>query len=326
MAKERLIKYYLGIDIGGTKIATLVATKNMNIISREEFLTKKISSVKETIEKIFENLDMQMQQNSIELSSIISIGISCGGPLDSKNGLIMSPPNLPKWDNIEIVKRLELRYKKKTFLQNDANACALAEWKKGAGIGYESIVFLTFGTGMGAGLILDGKLYTGADDMAGEVGHIRLENDGPTGYGKMGSFEAFCSGGGIKRLGEMVVEKEIGLGYRGRLKEPFEKKKLTAKIIVTEARCGDKVAIEIIEISAKKLGEGLSVLIDILNPELIIIGSIYSRSKDLFEVQMNKALEKETLSISLKRCKILKSKLGEEIGDYGAIITATGDY
>ena len=124
----------------------------------------------------------------------------------------MCPPNLPDWDNVPLVEMTEKRLGIKTILQNDANACAVAEWKFGAGRGTRNMVFLTFGTGMGAGLILDGRLYSGTNDMAGEVGHIRLAPKGPLGYGKKGSFEGFCSGGGIADLAKQTVLNKLSQG------------------------------------------------------------------------------------------------------------------
>lgn len=313
------MKYYVGIDIGGTKIATLISTEKMEIIDRVEFATKSIPSPIEAINKIFENIDDQIERKKVDRKDILSFGISCGGPLDSKKGIIMSPPNLKGWDNIKIVEMFEEKYSKTTYLQNDANACALAEWKVGAGKDLENMIFLTFGTGMGAGLILNSRLYVGTSDMAGEVGHIRLSEDGPAGYGKKGSFEGFCSGGGIARLGQRMFLEEKN--YMGKLKAD-----MTTKDIAIEAREGDKLAIEIIDISAENLGRGLAVLIDILNPEAIIIGSIFTRCEDIFRKPMEKVLKKESLKISLDACSILKAELDENIGDYGAIITATGDY
>jgi len=319
------MEYYIGIDIGGTKIATLLATEKMEILDRREFSTKETVTPENTIKKIFETIDKQMLENKIKIDNIKSLGISCGGPLNSSQGIIMSPPNLPGWDNIKIKKIFEEKYNKPTYLQNDANACAIAEWKKGAGRNYNNMIFLTFGTGLGAGLILNGKLYTGIDDMAGEVGHIRLEKSGPLGYGKFGSFEGFCSGGGIARLGKYIIEKEIENGYNGILVNDLAKG-LTTKKIANRAKEGEPLALKIIEKSAEKLGQGLAILIDILNPEAIVIGSIFTRCEDLFRDTMQTILEKEALSISYKRCRVLKAKLGESIGDYGALFTATNEY
>ena len=189
--------YLVGFDIGGTKCAVTTAEwdgENIQLIGKDMCATEKIPP-EEMIDKLIIMADAIIEKKPD------AIGISCGGPLDSRRGVILGPPNLPGWDYVEIVKQIESHYGVPVKLQNDANACAVAEWKFGAGKGKQNVVFLTFGTGLGAGLILDGKLYTGTNDNAGEVGHIRLDDDGPVGYGKAGSFEGFCSGGGIAKLG-----------------------------------------------------------------------------------------------------------------------------
>ena len=168
-----------------------------------------------------------------------SIGISCGGPLDSKRGIVMSPPNLPGWDNIPVCELLNKRFSIPVRLCNDADACAVAEWKFGAGRGAENMAFLTFGTGLGAGLILGGKLYSGASGMAGECGHIRLAEDGPVGYGKHGSFEGFCSGGGIARMGRAYAEKHLPLSW---CPTAADLDSISAKTIAEAALAGDESA------------------------------------------------------------------------------------
>ena len=196
----------LGFDIGGTKCAVITAEwdgKTISILEKKKCETRRNVAPEEIIEELITMAD------GILDTKPDAIGISCGGPLDSKRGVIMSPPNLPGWDNVEIVKQIKEHYGVKPVLQNDANACAVAEWKFGAGKGSNNMVFMTFGTGLGAGLILDGKLYCGTNDNAGELGHIRLEKFGPVGYGKIGSFEGFCSGGGIAQLGyQKALEEE----------------------------------------------------------------------------------------------------------------------
>ncbi len=183
--------YILGFDIGGTKCAVMTAKwdgNNIELIKKEKCSTDLTVKPQKMIEKLI------VMAEGILDKKPDAIGISCGGPLDSKTGVIMGPPNLPGWDDVEIVKQLEAHFGVKAHLQNDANACAVAEWKFGAGKGKNNVVFMTFGTGLGAGLILDGKLYSGTNDNAGELGHIRLDRFGPVGYGKAGSFEGFCSG------------------------------------------------------------------------------------------------------------------------------------
>ena len=316
--------FSLGFDIGGTKCAVILGRGEMPeppgdlIIDKIAFPTNVKRGWRAITDEMISSADTILSRHGITdpKNELVGIGISCGGPLDSRKGTINCPPNLPDWDNVPICDMFYEHFGIRPNLQNDANACAVAEWKFGSGHGTENMIFLTFGTGMGAGLILDGKLYSGTNDMAGEVGHIRLSPDGPEGYGKEGSFEGFCSGGGIKRLGEMMIEKARLEGTESIL---FSETEITAKAIAIAAKNGDALAKKIYDTCAEKLGMGLSILIDILNPEAIVIGSIYSRSRELFDDIINNVINKEALSYSQRVCKILPAALGESIGDYAAL-------
>ena len=201
--------YLLGFDIGGTKCAVITARYEdgeLSFCGRESIPTDRSVGPYEMIDRLCALADTMLEEKPC------AIGISCGNPMDSKKGIILSPPNLPGWDNVEIVRVLEERYGAHAYLQNDADACAIAEWRFGAGRGVQNMVFMTFGTGLGAGLILDGRLYAGTNDNAGEAGHIRLAKIGPVGYGKEGSFEGFCSGGGIAQIGQMLIREKLQMG------------------------------------------------------------------------------------------------------------------
>lgn len=279
-----------------------------------------LSNIINAVESVF-------NENDVTPSDVLAAGISCGGPLDSKNGIIKCPPNLPDWDGVPVTQIIGSHFGFPVFLQNDANACALAEWKYGAGRGCKNMVFLTFGTGMGAGLILDGKLYSGTNDMAGEVGHIRIENDGPVGYSKAGSFEGFCSGGGIARTAQQAAEKYIASGKKSVLFEKAEDiSALTAKSLAVAADGGDEFALGIYRKCGEKLGKGLAIIIDILNPEKIVIGSIYERSGHLLKESMYRILEEEALGLSYGCCEIVAAELGDSIGDYAALGIAAAGY
>lgn len=320
-------KYSLGFDIGGTKCAVIlgkgeIPQKNDDdfIIDKIRFETNQSRGWQKIVEQLLESAETVLERNGVSCAQLIGCGISCGGPLDSKKGIIMCPPNLPDWDNVPLVEMTEKRLGIKTYLQNDANACALAEWKFGAGRGTRNMVFLTFGTGMGAGLILDGRLYSGTNDMAGEVGHMRLSENGPVGYGKAGSFEGFCSGGGIARLAKQIVENKLSQGIIPSFcKSADELERITAKSVAVAAADGDETATEIYNICGEYLGRGLSVIIDILNPEAIVIGSIYERSSALLQQKMCETLRKEALPYALDVCRILPATLGDSIGDYAAL-------
>ena len=316
---ERIL---VGVDIGGTKCAVtlgLGSAGTVQIKDKEAFPTTDVSG---TISDIKDGIRKVLGRNSLGTNEISAIGISCGGPLDSSKGIIMSPPNLPGWDNIPITKILEDEFGVKAAVHNDANACALAEWKFGAGRGTRNMVFLTFGTGLGAGLILDGKLYAGTNDNAGELGHIRLEGFGPVGYGKSGSFEGFCSGSGIAQLAASLVKERLQMGRKVEWCPDGDLGSITARTVAEAARRGDALAKEVYSISARHLGKGLSIVIDILNPELIVIGSIYARSEDLLKPLMEEVLSREALPLANKVCKVVPAALGESIGDYAALSVA----
>lgn len=310
----------VGIDIGGTKSAVSFAhyvdgdIRFLDKVKRPTKTEDYGAAFCEYIEIIQERLREQPDWR------LCSIGISCGGPLDAEKGIIMAPPNLPQWDNADIFTPLKQAFRVPVMLQNDADACALAEWTMGAGKGTKNMVFLTFGTGMGAGMILNGELYRGSTSMAGEVGHIRLEKDGPCGYGKNGSFEGFCSGGGIARLGRMKAREALERGVVPSFCKSVEMlPKVDCQVIGQALEEGDATAREIFDIVAEHLGMGLSILIDILNPDMIVLGSIYARQKEALEPGMREVIAREALAPSGKACKIVPATLGEMIGDYAAV-------
>lgn len=310
----------LGFDIGGTKCAVITAEYNdgdIRLLKKEKIPTDLSIKPEEMIDKLISLADSILEDKPS------AIGISCGGPLDSKKGVILAPPNLLGWDNVEIVKQIKAHYGVPVNLQNDANACAVAEWKFGAGKGTRNMVFLTFGSGLGAGLILDGRLYTGTNDNAGEVGHIRLERFGPVGFGKAGSFEGFCSGNGIANLGYTLALEQVQSGHYPQYFKPgMTLSDISAKTIADAAYNGDETALQVYRTCGEYLGRGLSVIIDILNPEVIVIGSVFARSHDLIWPETERVIKKEALGLSSACCKVIPAALGENIGDYAAISTA----
>lgn len=310
----------IGFDIGGTKCAVSIGDENNNILD--------IKSVKtiDTDHSInpYEMIDKLCSIAKSMTKDFDVIGISCGGPLDSHKGIIMSPPNLPGWDNIKIVDYIKDKFHCKVAIENDANACAVAEWKYGVGIGTKNMIFMTFGSGLGAGIIIDGKLYSGTSGMAGEFGHIRLEDNGPVGYGKRGSFEGFCSGGGIAEMGKIYALESFQAGKKVSFCESIDKiADITAKKIAEKAHEGNIDALNIYKESGYKLGKGLAIAIDVLNPECIVIGSVFARCESLLRPYMDEVLKKESLRYSYDVCKIVPAKLGEDIGNYAALSIAS---
>jgi glucokinase len=310
-----------GIDIGGTKCAVVLgesAGEEIRVLGKRRFGTPPTPQA--ALAQITARMDELLRESGLKPGAI---GIACGGPLDSRRGLILSPPNLPGWDQIDVVSPFRVRYGAPVALQNDANAAALAEWRWGAGRGCRNVIFLTFGTGMGAGLILDGRLYTGTNDLAGEVGHLRLEPDGPLGYGKAGSFEGFCSGGGIARLAAGMAEDEIRAGRPPAFcPSPADLASVTAEGVAEAAHEGDALARQVYEIAGRELGRGLAILVDVLNPERIVIGSIYARQSELLREVMLENLRQEALPEALAACQVVPAGLGEAVGDLASLSVA----
>ncbi|MEG1864073.1 MAG: ROK family protein [Alistipes sp.] len=316
--KENII----GVDIGGTKCAVTYGQQEasqLTILDKACFLT---TDVHQTIEQLKSAVHTIMERNALTVGNTRAIGISCGGPLDSRTGVVMSPPNLPGWDNIPIVEIFQKEFGIRTALHNDANACALAEWQFGAGVNTRNMIFLTFGTGLGAGMILNGKIYTGTNDNAGELGHIRLSDFGPVGYGKCGSFEGFCSGGGIRQLAQFAVRERLQMGEKVSWCPDGDTDKIDARLVAEAAAAGDPLAKEIYRTSAHYLGKGLSIIIDLINPEMIVIGSIYTRNETTMRPYMDEVIAREALPLAHGVCRVVPALLGEAIGDYAALSVA----
>lgn len=320
-------RFAAGFDIGGTKCAVLlgetVGQDGIRVIGKRRFATAEFREPEMCLAEMCRLLTELFTEHRVANGEVAGIGISCGGPLDPERGIVQSPPNLPGWDEIPVTALVEARTGLRAKLENDANACALAEWRFGAGRGTSDMVFLTFGTGLGAGIIANGRLLAGRCGMAGECGHVRLAPSGPVGYGKAGSFEGFCSGGGIAQLGRLRAETALNAG------KPLpwcpaaaDLPLVNAKVIADAAECGDADALAVYRESGRRLGEGLSILMDILNPECIVIGSIFARSEHLLRPEMERVIASEALPQSARMCRIVPAQLGEAIGDIASLAVA----
>jgi len=315
------MEHFLGIDIGGTKCAVAVGNERGDVLARKSFKTNTEQPVDKDISSIIKAVHGLIDIHRD--AAIKAVGISCGGPLDTVTGAIMSPPNLSHWDGVPIVSIIKDEFGVETYLMNDADASALAEWRFGAGRGFSNIVFLTFGTGIGAGLILDNRLYSGTNGLAGEVGHIRLAEEGPVGHGKNGSFEGFCSGGGIARMGAALARKHFSLGKTVSFcSDTQHVNQISAKEIGEAAQAGNQDALSIFYTAADYLGKGIAILIDILNPQLVIVGSIYGRMESVMRPTMEAAVRREALERSAISCRIVPAALGEHIGDKASLSVA----
>ncbi|MEI8093873.1 MAG: ROK family protein [Spirochaetales bacterium] len=311
---------FVGVDIGGTKTAVVAGGPQGGARWRVELPTVGPTGPREPREL----LDAVLAEVRRREPVVTATGVSCGGPLDEAAGVVLCPPNLPAWREVPVTRWLTEGLGAPAFLENDANACAVAEWREGAGKGASSVVFLTFGTGLGAGIVLGGRLWRGANGMAGELGHWRLSEDGPVGYGKAGSFEGWCSGGG---LAQQIASHRVELTQRGELgtgRSPTSPwSTLTdVKGLGAAAEAGDPGARALLERTGVRLGRGLALLVDLLNPEVVVLGSIFVRLERWLRPSLEAELGREALGRSVSACRVVAAGLGEELGDRAALWAA----
>ncbi len=296
----------LGLDIGGTKTAVVVGTSHGDVLSRVEFQIRGDLPFEKQLEILCDSISRTLGETDLRPAAI---SVSIGGPLDVLEGIIKSPPNLPGWVNIPLKSLLSKRFKLPVYVEHDGNAGALAEYFFGAGRGSKSIVFLTLGTGFGAGIILDGRLYRGRSFVAGEIGHIRIAEDGPDCYGKRGSLEGYCSGNGISKLAALMFPE--------RWSAP-----LSTRELAELARTGDDQAMKVFETSGRYLGRAFAMLADMLNPEKIVLGALGFRLGPLILEPAMEVFRKEALREAVDVCEIVRAQLGEKIGDIASLCAA----
>jgi glucokinase len=314
-----------GIDIGGTKTAVVLSAEPPAVLGRIELPTWPSKGWQPAVASIKKAIDDLLAAQKLDRSALLRMGVSCGGPLDRLHGIIQSPPNLPSWDDVPITSILADEFKVDCLIENDANAGAVAEHRFGAGKGTQNMVFLTMGTGLGAGIITDGHLYRGTNDLAGEIGHVRLTRTGPVGHNKAGSAEGWASGGGIAQLAAQSVAEAQRKRKKTVLAEQMKSgKAITARDVAVAAKKGDEIALGILRTTGGRLGEVLAILVDILNPERIVIGGLAMRLGDMLLDPARHVMKREALAPCVSVCTIVPAALGESIGDAAALAVAQG--
>lgn len=319
-------KVWAGVDIGGTKTAIVLSANPPNILKRIEFPTRPAEGPDPAVQRIISAIHEALLSQQLSRADLHAVGISCGSPLDPIAGTVMAPPNLPTWQDVPITSLLANEFGVVCLLENDANAGALAEYHYGAGKGTKNMVFLTMGTGLGAGLILDGRLYRGTCFAAGEIGHVRLTRSGPVGYHKAGSAEGWASGAGMAQVAARSVRRALERGKITALAESGNgaKAQLSAREVWEKAQDGDAIARRIVHNSGRKLGELMAILIDLLNPECIVVGGLALRMGNALLEPAREIAKRESLGPSFDVCRITAAGLGEEIGDVASLCIAMG--
>jgi glucokinase len=310
-------KPVLTVDLGGTKIIAAVVLPGGKIISRSHCLTAAGEGPEIVIDRILFAVNRAIVQAKIKTSEMIGIGIAAAGILDAKRGIVTTSPNLPRWHNVPLRDIFADRLGVVTHLINDANAAALGEHRFGVGVGFDNMIYLTVSTGIGGGIIIGSELYSGADGCAGEVGHMTVEADGPRCHcGNYGCLEALASGwavtqAAITRIKDGEKSSIVEL-VDGRLEN------ITAEAVAMAARRGDQLAADLVAEAAKYLGIGLVNLVNIFNPELIVIGGGLSKMGGMLLKPAQKVLKERAFQLPAQTVHIVRARLGSNAGIIGA--------
>ncbi|MEA3493204.1 MAG: ROK family protein [Candidatus Margulisiibacteriota bacterium] len=283
----------IGIDLGGTKIAGVLATPSGKILMDVNIPTEAKKGKKTVINNIKKAIDMLISSKKVKIKAI---GIGAPGPILYEKGIVVEAPNLPGWKKVRLKEIFEKEYNVPVFVDNDANCAALAEAWFGAGKFAKHFLYMTVSTGIGGGIIINKKIYRGATGTAGEFGHMTINIDGPRcGCGHYGHLEAHASGTAMK--------KKVGM---------------EAVSVELAARQGDKKALKAIEETAHYLAIGIANLVNIFNPEMVVIGGGLSNMRELLFKPVRRDFKKYALTLPAKSVKIVKAKLGNQAGVLGA--------
>jgi glucokinase len=298
----------LGIDIGGTKSAILLGDSSGQVLARREWPSHAARGPEPMLADLLAHARALLAETGLRPQSA---GVSIGGPLDAEKGIIYSPPNLPGWDALPLKDRLQVELGLPVNVEHDAAACALAETLWGAGQGRARVIYLTCGTGFGAGLVLEGRIYRGAGGRSPEVGHWRYSAEGPEAFGKPGSAEAWCSGSG---LGKLAAWK-----YPARWSENPP----TGAELHQLSQAGDAQARDILRLNATATGHIAAKLADLFRPDRVILGSLARYLGAPWLEDVRAAFAKEALPDESSEI-IVPSGLGERLQDCSALAAALG--
>ena len=306
----------LAIDIGGTKVAAGIVDTEGRILARGEVPTFAAEGLEPVLGRIAGLGRDLLSRPEVADVSIHRVGVGCAGPVDLKAGIVFNPPNLPGWTRVPLMDRLRHELDLPVVLENDANAAALGEFRYGAGRGARSIVYMTVSTGIGGGIILEGKIWHGLKDAAGEIGHMTVCPDGPLcGCGNRGCLEAMSSGTSIaRRAREMLAA--------GRQSELSQVAYPTSADVVRLAQKGDPVASEIWDQAVRYLGIGVAAVITILAPERVVIGGGVTRAGDFLFASLREHARERVKLVPVESVPILSATLGPDVGILGAAAVA----
>lgn len=311
------MKYYVGIDLGGTNIVAGVVDENYNIITKASVKTNRPRPAKEIADDMGKVALQAIADANLTVNDIEWVGIGTPGIANSKDGIIEYSNNL-EFKNVPIVEYIQKHIQKPVYVENDANAAAYGEYVAGAGKGHNSLVCITLGTGVGGGVVTDGKILTGFNFAGAELGHMVIEVDGAQcSCGRKGCFEAYSSATGLIRMTKEAMEKDNSSSMWDLVRE--RNNKVSARISYDAMRMGDKSATEVVDKFHKYLASGLTNVINIFQPEILCIGGGVCNEGEALLNPVKELIATEVYTKnSAKNTEIVTAKLGNDAGIIGA--------
>ena len=302
--------YVLAADIGGTNTRMAVVNENGDILTLLKKTTYCEAGREEMIKFIISCAGETIEESKLSKEEICGMGIGFPGPLNAETGTIFNPPNLQGWDSVPLRDILEKELKVPVAIENDANAAALGEWWKGAGSGADSLFCITLGTGVGGGIILDGKVWHGASSIAGEIGHTTVIRDGiKCTCGNIGCLEAYaCSGGILKRVNDALLnERDNGVQPLTSLKQ-----------VNQMAMQGNEIVLNVIKETGVILGIAIANVANLLNPEIIVLFGGVTNLGEHLVVPLKEEVKGRAFKKATESLRIELSQLGDNSGILGA--------
>lgn len=310
------MKYFVGIDIGGTNISTGVVDENYNIVGRGKIKTGIGRSYEEILVDIIETVRLSLADANVDIEEIRSIGIGCPGTCNTETGIVEYSNNL-RWNNVPLVADIEKAFGKKTYFDNDANVAAYGEYLAGAAKGAKNAIVITLGTGVGAGIIINGKIFSGSNFAGGEIGHTVIVVDGyECSCGRKGCFEAYSSATGLIRMTKEAAESHP----ESKICQLVEADgRISARTAFNAAKMLDDVGQAVVDRYIKHLACGITNTINIFQPDILCIGGGVCNEGDNLLTPLKKEVAKGVYSKnSAKNTEICICSLGNDAGIIGA--------
>jgi len=307
----------LAIDLGGSKILVAIISGKGEVMARDYHRTLASEGPQPVINRMFSAIDRLLSAQGMSLAQLHSISVAAAGAIDIKKGLITSSPNLPGWCDIPLRDIIRDKHGVNTFLINDASAAALGEHHFGAGKGVSNLIYLTVSTGIGGGIIINDSLYCGASGSAGEIGHMTIDVNGPKcNCGNIGCLETLASGTAVAK--EAI--RRISRGEKSSLTEMVEGEieNITAEKVGMAAQHGDSLSLEVITEAATYLGVGLANLVNIFNPDMIIVGGGMAKLGELLLTPARQVVLERAFQLPAQAVRIVPAQLGDDAGVLGA--------